>query len=193
MLIDHLPAGVRVAIAGRTEPALPFARLRAQRELLEIGPDLLALDAAEAGALVSAAGYALGDQEVLALTARTEGWAAGIYLTALGRDRGGTSAGRVAGVPAHDGYVAAYLRSEVSTGLDDADVAFLTRTSVLETVSAPVADVITGMPGGELRLRSLATGNLLIQLISAGPRRRTGTTPCCVTSSRPSLSGASPG
>jgi LuxR family transcriptional regulator, maltose regulon positive regulatory protein len=169
MLIDHLPAGVRVAIAGRNEPALPFARLRAQRELLEIGPDLLALDAAEAGALVSAAGYALSDQEVRALTARTEGWAAGIYLTALGRDRGGTPGGRVAGVPAHDSYVAAYLRSEVSAGLDDADVAFLTRTSVLETVSAPVADVITGMPGGELRLRSLATGNLLIQDLGGAP------------------------
>ena len=31
MLIDHLPAGVRVAIAGRAEPGLAFARLRAQR------------------------------------------------------------------------------------------------------------------------------------------------------------------
>jgi LuxR family maltose regulon positive regulatory protein len=169
MLIDHLPAGVRVAIAGRTEPALPFARLRAQRELLEIGPDLLALDAAEAGALVSAAGYALGDQEVRALTARTEGWAAGIYLTALGRDRRGTPAGRVAGVPVHDGYVAAYLRSEVGRSIDDTDMAFLTRTSVLETISAPVAEAVTRMPGAEERLQSLAGGNLLIQDLGGAP------------------------
>ena len=43
-LLDHLPPGFRVAIAGRTEPDLPLARLRAQRDLLEIGPALLALD-----------------------------------------------------------------------------------------------------------------------------------------------------
>ena len=169
MLIDHLPAGVRIAIAGRTEPGLPFARLRAQRDLLEIGPDLLALDAAEAGALVRAAGYALGEDEVRALTARTEGWATGIYLTALGRERGESPGGRVNGIPGDKGYVAAYLRSEVGRGLDDADVTFLTRTSVLETVSGPVADVITGMPGGELRLRSLAAGNLLVQDLGGAP------------------------
>ena len=43
-LLDHLPPGFRVAIAGRSEPDLPLARLRAQRDLLEIGPNLLALD-----------------------------------------------------------------------------------------------------------------------------------------------------
>ena len=168
-LIDHLPPGVRVAIAGRTEPALPFARLRAQRELLEIGPDLLALDAAEAGALVSAAGHALGEDEVRALTARTEGWAAGIYLTALGREKGGMPAGRVGRVSGHDGYVAAYLRSELRRGLDDADMDFLTRTSILETVSAPVAEAVTRMPGGADRLRALAGANLLIQDLGGSP------------------------
>ncbi len=169
MLIDHLPAGVRVAIAGRTEPGLPFARLRAQRDLLEIGQDLLALDAAETGALVRAAGYALGEEEVRALTARTEGWAAGIYLTALGRERGESPGGRVNGIPGDKGYVAAYLRSEVGRGIDDTDMAFLTRTSVLETISAPVAEAVTRMPGAEGRLRSLAGGNLLVQDLGGSP------------------------
>ena len=116
-----------------------------------------------------AAGSALGEDEVRALTARTEGWAAGIYLTALGREREETPGGRVNGNPGDKGYVAAYLRSEVGRGIDDADMAFLARTSVLETISATVAEAVTRMPGAEERLRSLAGGNLLVQDLGGSP------------------------
>ena len=43
-VIDHLPPGFRIAVAGRHEPLLPFARIAADRDLMEIGRDELALD-----------------------------------------------------------------------------------------------------------------------------------------------------
>ena len=162
-LLDHMPPGFRVAIAGRSAPDLPFARLRAQRDLLEIGPDLLALDEAETGALTAAAGFRLSPGEARALTIRAEGWAAGIYLAALARERGDVVPGGRASVSGTDGYISAYLRSEVANGLDDDNVTLLTRTAILETIEPPVAEVVSAMAGTGERLHALARGNLLIQ------------------------------
>src|SRR4051812_41333110 len=50
-IIERLPAGTRVALAGRVEPDLPLARYRADRLLLELSLDALALDEPEAAAL----------------------------------------------------------------------------------------------------------------------------------------------
>jgi LuxR family maltose regulon positive regulatory protein len=172
-LLDHLPPGFRVAIAGRTEPDLPLARLRAQRDLLEIGPTLLALDETEAEALVAAAGHKLKPDEVRALTIRTEGWAAGIYLTALARKGGDVDPGTNGRVTGSDRYISAYLRSEFARDLDDDNVTFLTRTAILETVAPPVAEAVCGLTGAAERLRSLARGNLLIREVGVvGPSFR---------------------
>ena len=39
VLADHVPAGSRLALAGRAEPPLRVARLRAEGRILEIGPE----------------------------------------------------------------------------------------------------------------------------------------------------------
>ena len=38
VLADHVPGGSRLALAGRAEPPLRVARLRAEGKILEIGP-----------------------------------------------------------------------------------------------------------------------------------------------------------
>jgi LuxR family maltose regulon positive regulatory protein len=167
-LIDHLPDGVRVVIAGRTEPDLPIARLRAQRDLLEIDQGQLALDEPETTALAAAAGDAMSPAEVHTLVARAEGWAAGIYLAILARGQGPGEPGSGSTVSGRDRYIAAYLRAEIERDLADDDVAFLTRTAVLEVITPAVADVVGGQAGSEERIRALARGNLLIQEID-GP------------------------
>jgi LuxR family transcriptional regulator, maltose regulon positive regulatory protein len=42
-LADHVPGGSRLALAGRAQPPLRIARLRAEGKLLEIGPGDLSL------------------------------------------------------------------------------------------------------------------------------------------------------
>ncbi len=167
-LVDHLPRGVRLVLAGRTEPDLPIARLRAQSHLLEIGRGLLALDERETTTLAAALGHALSPEAAADLAARTEGWAAGIYLAILARDPNGGDTASTTAVSGRDHYIAAYLRSELERHLPDDDVAFLTRTAVVETVTPRLAEAVTGMPGGAERMRSLTQTNLLIQEI-AGP------------------------
>ena len=83
MLAEHVPADSRLVLAGRAEPPLRIARLRAEGKIVEIGPGELSLNPAEAAALLRDAGVALGDDEVAELHRRTEGWPAGLYLAAL--------------------------------------------------------------------------------------------------------------
>jgi LuxR family maltose regulon positive regulatory protein len=62
VLADHVPDGSRLVLAGRAEPPLRVARLRAEGKILEIGPGELALSASEASSLLRHADVALGSQ-----------------------------------------------------------------------------------------------------------------------------------
>ena len=74
VLADHVPPGSRLALAGRADPPLRIARLRAEGRLLEIGPEDLSLTPEEASSLLRDAEVALGEDEVAGLHRRTEGW-----------------------------------------------------------------------------------------------------------------------
>src|SRR5690242_13094479 len=52
-LVEHLPPGVRLALAARADPELPLARLRARGELLEIRADDLRFTEDETAALLN--------------------------------------------------------------------------------------------------------------------------------------------
>ena len=118
-LLELLPPGFQVAIAARTAPDLPFGRLRANRQLLEIGRDQLAFDADETRTLAARTGYRLNRDQAEALAERTEGWAAAIYLAALARGRHAARVTEADDVSGREGYIAEYLRSELRPILDD--------------------------------------------------------------------------
>ncbi len=123
-----------LVLAGRAEPALPLARLRADGNLLELGTDELALSRRESLLLVRAAGVELGDDEAADLAARSEGWAAGLHLATLALRASGPLRGdrRIGG---DDRFLAEYFRSEHLSRLSAEQQAFLRRTSVLERLS----------------------------------------------------------
>jgi LuxR family maltose regulon positive regulatory protein len=168
-LADHRPHGFRIAFVGRGVPELPFGRWRAHRELLEIGPGQLALDEQEVGAFMAALGHRCSADEIRGLTERTEGWAAAVYLASLAHERhpGATAAAEIA-VSGKDRFITEYIRSELIDGLAREDVQLLTRTSVLELVTPPLAEAVSRLPHAERRLTSLARTSLLIQ-VGGGP------------------------
>jgi LuxR family maltose regulon positive regulatory protein len=168
-LIDHLPPGFQVVIASRTTPDLPLARLRAKRELLEIGREQLAFDVEETAALAAGVGQRLSAAEARTLTERTEGWAAAIYLAALGHQPAHGGAAGIADVSGRHGYIAEYLRSELGPVLDDGDITVLTRTSVLEIVEPGLAEHVSDQSDATERLQRLARANLLIGEVAAMP------------------------
>lgn len=161
-LLELLPHGFQMAMAARTTPDLPFGRLRANRQLLEIGRDQLAFDVPETETFVARAGHRLSRQQAEELTERTEGWAAAIYLSTLARGRRATRVARLDDVSGHDGYIAEYLRSELEPIVDDDDVTLLTRTSILDALEPGLVEAISGSADAQRRLQRLARTNLLI-------------------------------
>ena len=112
VLADHVPPGSRLALAGRNEPPLRIARLRAEGRVLEIGPGDLSLTCEEASALLRAAEVALGTDEVAELHRRTEGWPAGLYLAALCVREGGSPGTAAVSIGGDHRFVSEYVEAE---------------------------------------------------------------------------------
>jgi LuxR family transcriptional regulator, maltose regulon positive regulatory protein len=190
-LAAHVPERSALVLAGRTLPELPVPRQRAAGRLLEIGADELALSRREAQSLLSGARLELDDAEITALTVRTEGWAAGLHLAALFlNDRAGSrrSASDFTGA---DRFVTDYFAFEHLSRLGDADVRFLRRASVLDSMCGPRA-----MPcsdgGRALRASSSrSSGRRCSSSRSTGAASGTGFTTCSARRSDPSSHGTS--
>jgi ATP/maltotriose-dependent transcriptional regulator MalT len=170
-LVEHLPAGVRLALAARADPELPLARLRARGELLEIRADDLRFTEDETAALLNGTmGLALAPADVRALQQRTEGWAAGLYLAGLSlRGRPDPSA-FIRAFAGDDRQIVDYLLAEVLDGLPAEIRAFLLRTSVLDRLSGPLCDAVAGGQGAQRLLEEMERCNLF--LVRLDTRRR---------------------
>ena len=81
-LTTHIPPRSLLAVVGRSEPDLPLARLRADRDLVN-SPPLTSRSGPTKRRLLRGAGVDLPGEVVATLTDRTEGWPAGLYLAAL--------------------------------------------------------------------------------------------------------------
>jgi LuxR family transcriptional regulator, maltose regulon positive regulatory protein len=159
-LAAYVPPRSQLMLAGRGQPRLPLARLRAERRLCELGTKDLAFDATEAASLLRAAGVDLAEPDVAKLTWQTEGWAAGLYLTALSLRTGGTFDREIRSTrPGPDHYIADYLRLEVLSRITPREVEFLTRTAVLERMCGPLCDAVLEDVGSATMLESLERSN----------------------------------
>jgi LuxR family transcriptional regulator, maltose regulon positive regulatory protein len=163
-LVAHIPSGSMIVLSGRVQPDLPVAALRATGPLLELGPYELALSRREAEMLLRTAGLELEDAEINELVERTEGWAAGLYLTALAAhaSNGESDAQKALAVTGADRYLADYFRSEYLWRLEPERLTFLRRTAVLETMSGPLCDAVLDRKGSALELASLERANLFV-------------------------------
>ena len=162
VLADHVPAGARLALAGRTEPPLRVARLRAEGKITEIGPDDLSLTCDEASSLLRNVNLALSEEDVAELHERTEGWPAGLYLAALYLREGGSFASAAVSFGGDDRFVSDYLESEFLSRISHQQRAFLTRTAVLERMCGPLCEAVLEMGGSASILADLAGSNVLL-------------------------------
>ncbi len=81
-LLDHLPDQAHLVIAGRTLPALQFARLAAQQQIAGLSEEHLRFRAEEVQALLKLRNRVdMPPAAAEALVANTEGWITGILLT----------------------------------------------------------------------------------------------------------------
>jgi LuxR family maltose regulon positive regulatory protein len=162
-LLGHLPPRLHLVIATRADPPLPLARLRARGQLVEIRAADLRFNGEEAAAFLAEAGAPLlSMQDIAALDARTEGWAAGLQLAALAlHERRDIPAFLVAFTGTHR-FVVDYLTEEVLTRQSAAVQDFLRDTAVLERLCGPLCAAVTGAPDAQETLERLERANLFL-------------------------------
>ncbi|MEO6890182.1 MAG: LuxR C-terminal-related transcriptional regulator [Ktedonobacteraceae bacterium] len=167
-LLDHMPPQMHVLIASRSEPPLPLARLRVRGQLTELRtPDLRFTQEETARFLRQGARLDLSSEDILALQARTEGWIAGLHLAALSLQGGEHTQDFIAAFTGSNRYVLEYLVEEVLSRQPEHVQAFLLQTSLLERVSGPLCDALTGHTGGQAMLEYLEEANLFLLPLDA--------------------------
>jgi LuxR family transcriptional regulator, maltose regulon positive regulatory protein len=170
-LLDHLPPQIHLVIASRADPALPLARMRSRGELVEIRAAELRFTPDETAAYLNdAMGLKLTAQDVAALEGRTEGWIAALQLAALSMQGREDVAGFIAGFAGDDRYIVDYLAEEVLQRQPEHVRHFLLQTSILDRLSGPLCDAVTGQDGGRAMLEALERENLF--LVPLDDRRR---------------------
>jgi LuxR family maltose regulon positive regulatory protein len=162
-LVDTLPANARFVIIGRSDPALPLARLRARGDLVELRAADLRFTPAEASAYLNdTMGLSVQDDDVVTLGDRTEGWIAALQLAALSLQGRKDSSAFIAGFAGDDRYVVDYLVEEVLERQPQSLRRFLLETSILSRLTGDLCDAVTGATDGAATLHALDRANLFL-------------------------------
>ncbi|MCL1527346.1 LuxR C-terminal-related transcriptional regulator [Xanthomonas nasturtii] len=139
-LIEHSGGRLHLVLATRRVPNLPLARLDLQAQLSRVGSAQLALDEAEAQALL---GPHVPAPVVDELRRYTEGWPVALHLARLWLEGDAQRQQEVAArFSGRSAQVAAYLAEQVVNDLDADTRDLLLRTSPLERISASLADAV---------------------------------------------------
>jgi LuxR family transcriptional regulator, maltose regulon positive regulatory protein len=166
-LLMRAPAGLRFVLASRHGLRLGLHRLRLEGELTEIRAASLRFSRDEARALFEAAGVRLSESALALLHERTEGWAAGLRLAALSLTEHPDPERFAAEFCGGERTVAEYLLAEVLEQQDEEVRRLLSRTSMLERVSGPLADLLTGGSGGGRILHKLEQAGAFVVALDA--------------------------
>jgi LuxR family transcriptional regulator, maltose regulon positive regulatory protein len=166
-LLRHPPEQLAVVIASRADPRLSLHRLRLEGRVAEIRSADLAFTAEEAQSMFVAAGLGLTTIQVQALHSRTEGWAAGLRLAALSLGSGDDADLLIATFNGDERSVADYLVEEVLQHQPDEIRDFMLRTSVVDLMTAELADALTGHADGGRILETLERSNAFVSMVGA--------------------------
>ncbi len=162
-LLDHMPPQMHIVITTREDPNLPLARYRVRGELSEVrAADLRFTPAEAANFLNQAMGLHLAAAEIAALESRTEGWIAGLQLAALSLQGRADSAGFIEAFNGDHHFILDYLVEEVLQHQPEQVRNFLLQTAILDQLSGPLCDAVTGQEHGREMLAALERGNLFV-------------------------------
>jgi ATP/maltotriose-dependent transcriptional regulator MalT len=148
-LADHLPRDVHLVFSSRSDLRLAWSRHRLRYSLLELRQSELAFDDRVAGEVLHRiAGAAATHATVASIMESTEGWAAGVQLSAIGlrnHDDPEQFARSLAGT---DRFISDYLSEEVLSAQTEERRELLLRLSALDEMSPELVEAALGVRDG---------------------------------------------
>ena len=164
--IEKAPPHVHVVLCSRTDPSLPLARLRAGDDLLEIDASALRFDFDETRRFVEhALPGTLNASHIETLFASTEGWAAALRISMSVLSRKEWQPAQERNAPSGTSRPFAAYIEHMFARLPAEMVEFMLRTSILDRLSAPLCEAITGLRTSQRMLDEIAEGQLLLQAL----------------------------
>ena len=168
-LVDLCPAQLTVVMCTRVDPPFRLGRMRVRNRLAEIRAEHLRFATDEATALLGAAGDELSPERLDDLCSRTEGWAAGLVLAGLSLERAPDPGHFVDAFRGDDQLVVSYLSDELLDAMSAGDRQRLLETAVLDHLTGPLIDAVTGSTDGTGWLADITNRNqLIVRLDSTG-------------------------
>jgi LuxR family maltose regulon positive regulatory protein len=162
-LVDHIPANFHFAILTRSDPALALSRLRSQHQLVELRSSDLSFSANDISVLFNKKlKLGLSIDDVYSLESRTEGWVAGLQLTALSMQGREDISEFIQKLKGDNRYIMDYLMEEVLKIQTDDIKEFLLQTSILEQMSAPLCNAVLNRNDSQLVLETLEKNNMFV-------------------------------
>jgi LuxR family transcriptional regulator, maltose regulon positive regulatory protein len=166
--IEKAPSHVHVVLCSRTDPSLPLARLRAGGNLLEIDASALRFDFDETKRFVEhTLPGMLNDSHIETLYASTEGWAAALRISMSVLSREGTYLAQQRNAPSGTSRPFATYIEHMFERLPAEMVEFMLCTSILDRLSAPLCEAITGLSTCQRMLDEIAEGHMLLQALDS--------------------------
>ncbi len=162
-LLDHLPAQMHLILTTRSDPPLNLARRRGRGQIVEIRASDLRFTPAEIAIFLNQTMLLeLAEEDITALSQRTEGWIAGLQMVALSMQDEADRHAFVAAFSGDDHYIADYLMEEVLQRQPVEFQRFLQQTSILDRMNAALCDAVTGRQDSRAMLNTLERSNLFI-------------------------------
>jgi len=178
-LVGWIPPGSQILVAGQVQHPYVAGR-RVSGELVEIGMDALLLDGDGVRRVFEAEGVAISSDQATAIAERTEGWAAGAYLSALTAGTTGTTTttttgtadgvGGVVGgldVTGSSPYFADYLFHHVLDRTSPDLQEFLLDAALLDELHPSLCDDALAIDTSATVLHRLERANMFV--VASGP------------------------
>ena len=164
-LIEHMPKSMQIVLITREDPPLPLSRLRASKRLLEIRiSDLKFTEDEVKSFFKQQLNLTLHEEELQLVYRRTEGWIAGLQLTALSMRGIEDKRGFIEAFTGSHFYVMDYLIEEVLENQTSEIKEFLLKTAVLDFFSGALCDAVVPLEPGNGReiINRLVKSNIFI-------------------------------
>jgi LuxR family maltose regulon positive regulatory protein len=162
-LVEHMPPQMHLFIATRKDPPLPLARLRARGHMTELRAAELRFTSGEATEFFNEMmNLGLSHSQVETLKTRTEGWIAGLRMAALSIRTTNDVTAFIDSFGGGTRHIFDFLIEEVVDRQPPDMRDFLLRTSILDRLTGPLCDAVTGRDDSQEILERLERENLFL-------------------------------
>jgi LuxR family transcriptional regulator, maltose regulon positive regulatory protein len=162
-LLEHIPSNIHIVILTRSDPALAVSRLRSQHQLVELRTADLSFSANDILILFNKKlKLGLSVEDIYSLETKTEGWIAGLQLTALSMRGREDKSGFIHDLKGDNRYIMDYLMEEVLKIQMDEIKEFLLQTSILEQMSAALCNAVLNRADSQFILETLEKNNMFV-------------------------------